>query len=98
MGTFGEWIANYTSFAGRFATASLWDDYLTFHYTGKPFDPGSADLSVVTPAQAALTDFAAGGQESAPAEGADDRGPRRGRTDHRARQRLRERDRPSTRP
>ena len=58
VGTFGEWVATYTSFAGRFATASLWDDYLTFHYTGKPFDPGGADLSAVTPAQAALTDFA----------------------------------------
>jgi hypothetical protein len=75
VGTFGEWIASYTSFAGRFATASLWDDYLTFHYTGKPFDPGSADLSAVTPAQAALTDFAQAAKSSAPAEGATIAGP-----------------------
>ncbi len=75
VGTFGAWDASYTSFAGRFATASLWDDYLTFHYTGKPFDPGSADLSVVTPAQAALTDFAQAAKRSAPAENATIAGP-----------------------
>jgi hypothetical protein len=68
VGTFGEWTLNYPSSIGRFATASLWDDYLTFHYTGATFDPAAADLSVVTPAQAAQTDFAQAVADSAPAE------------------------------
>ena len=56
----------YTSFAGRFAAASLWDNFLTYHYTGEPFDPASADLSVVTPAKSAERDFAQAAAESAP--------------------------------
>ncbi len=33
---------SYTAVARRFAEASLWDDYLAFHYTGRPIegDPG----------------------------------------------------------
>jgi len=68
-GTFGDSPAygiQYTSFIGRFATASLWDDYLTFHYTGETFDPAAADLTVLTPAQSAQTDFTQAAQESAP--------------------------------
>ncbi len=68
-GTFGNDPAygiQYSSFIGRFATASLWDDFLTYHYTGKTFDPASADLSVVTPAKSAERDFAAAVAESAP--------------------------------
>jgi len=59
----------YSSFVGRFAAASLWDDFLTYHYTGAAFDPASADLSVVTPAQAAQTDFTEAVAEAAPEEG-----------------------------
>jgi hypothetical protein len=68
-GTFGDSPAygiQYTSFIGRFATASLWDDYLTYHYTGETFDPASADLSVVTPAQSSQSDFTQAVEESAP--------------------------------
>jgi hypothetical protein len=68
-GTFGDSPAygiQYSSFIGRFATASLWDDFLTFHYTGETFDPASADLSVVTPAKSAERDFAEAVEESAP--------------------------------
>ncbi|MBI5952878.1 MAG: hypothetical protein HY865_14570 [Chloroflexi bacterium] len=68
-GTFGDDPAygiQYSSFIGRFATASLWDDFLTFHYTGETFDPASADLSVVTPAKSAERDFTAAVTESAP--------------------------------
>ena len=43
VGTFGAWATPTPPFVGRFATASLWDDYLTFHYTGKAFDPGIAE-------------------------------------------------------
>jgi hypothetical protein len=68
-GTFGDYPdygIQYSSFIGRFATASLWDDFLTYHYTGEAFDPASADLSAVTPAKSAERDFAAAVEESAP--------------------------------
>ncbi len=68
-GTFGSSPAygiQYSAFVGRFATASLWDDFLTFHYTGKTFDPTLADLSVLTPAQSTQTDFTQAIEESAP--------------------------------
>ncbi|MEM7032056.1 MAG: clostripain-related cysteine peptidase [Chloroflexota bacterium] len=37
---------SYTAVARRFANVSLWDDFLTFHYTGRPFQAASADISV----------------------------------------------------
>jgi hypothetical protein len=33
---------SYTVIAQRFSEVSLWDDYLTFHYTGQRFDAGAA--------------------------------------------------------
>lgn len=72
-GTFGDSPAygiQYTSFIGRFATASVWDDFLTYHYTGETFDPASADLSAVTPAQSSQSDFTQAVAESAPQENA----------------------------
>jgi hypothetical protein len=75
VGTYAGDVINYPSSVGRFATASLWDDFLTFHYTGQPFDPSSADLSVVTPALAALNDFTKAAGQSTPAEGAQVVGP-----------------------
>ncbi len=68
-GTFGSSPAygiQYSAFVGRFASASLWDDFLTFHYTGKTFDPTLADLSVLTPAQSTQTDFTQAIEESSP--------------------------------
>jgi hypothetical protein len=56
----------YSAYVGRFATASVWDDFLTFHYTGETFDPGQADLSVLTPAQSAQSNFSQAAVESAP--------------------------------
>jgi len=38
---FGSAVAgpqSYTPIAGRFASESLWDDFLTFHYTGRTFE------------------------------------------------------------
>ena len=47
--TFGKDAAPaYLAEAKRFATASLWDDYLTFHYTKKPI-VSSPDLNVLSP-------------------------------------------------
>jgi len=37
---------SYTTVAHRFATESLWDDFLTYHYTGRTFDLASAEVSV----------------------------------------------------
>ncbi|MBN1320967.1 MAG: DUF4339 domain-containing protein [Thermoleophilia bacterium] len=74
-GTFGEWEIGYTSSVGRFATASLWDDYLTFHYTGEAFDPAAADPTALTPAGAGQTHFTEAIEESAPSEDAEIVGP-----------------------
>jgi hypothetical protein len=62
----------YTQVAGRFAAASLWDDFLAYHYTGKDVDAAAADTSVLrAEANAAGDDFAAAIAASAPEEGAE---------------------------
>lgn len=40
---------SYTGYASRFAGASLWDDFLRFHYTNIDLDPESADLALLDP-------------------------------------------------
>ena len=40
---------SYTAVARRFADASLWDDFLAFHYTGRPFEPTTAAIAVPEP-------------------------------------------------
>ena len=37
---------SYTAVARRFADASLWDDYLAYHYTGQPFERVTGVLAV----------------------------------------------------
>jgi hypothetical protein len=37
---------SYTTIANRFASDSLWDDYLVYHYTGRPFEPTSGEIAV----------------------------------------------------
>ena len=37
---------SYTTVANRFATNSLWDDFLTYHYTGRQFDSTAGAISV----------------------------------------------------
>ena len=59
-----EWLS-YVKSAGRFSAASLWDDFLTFHYTGKKIDPKAFDLTVVK-AEADVEDFSEIAQASAP--------------------------------
>jgi hypothetical protein len=38
---------SYTGYVSRFAGASLWDDFLVFHYTNRDFDPDLADVSLL---------------------------------------------------
>ena len=37
---------SYVPVARRFADVSLWDDYLMFHYTGRPFQDNAGSLSI----------------------------------------------------
>ena len=37
---------SYTAIANRFASESLWDDFLSFHYTGQTFEPAQGTLAV----------------------------------------------------
>lgn len=43
---------HYTLTASRFALASLWDDFLLYHYTGQSFSAAVADAGVLNPRQA----------------------------------------------
>lgn len=63
--------ARYTVYAGRFATASLWDDYLAYYYANKQLDPTAADLTVLDPIKSDQTNFQAAAEGSAPAPGAE---------------------------
>lgn len=70
MTTDEEWVS-YTSTADRFAAASLWDDFLVFHYMGKEMNADAADLSVLTPVSGTSTqDFTDAIAASAPETGA----------------------------
>jgi hypothetical protein len=70
MTTDEEWIS-YTTTADRFAAASLWDDYLVFHYMGKELNADAADLSVLAPVSGTSTqDFTDAIAASAPEAGA----------------------------
>jgi len=40
---------SYATVARRFADTSLWDDYLAFHYTGRPFERTAAELAIPEP-------------------------------------------------
>lgn len=40
---------SYTILANRFATDSTWDDFLTFHYTGKKFDAAAQQATLPEP-------------------------------------------------
>ena len=72
---------SYTAYASRFAGASLWDDFLVFHYTNQDIDPDAVEpalLDVETAAEADLEEYAAPlladdaeGTEELPAPGVD---------------------------
>ena len=61
VGTFGEWMVNYPSSIGRFATASLWDDYPDLPLHGRALEAGNADMAVLTPAGVHADRFLGGG-------------------------------------
>lgn len=64
-------LQSYTGVANRFAQQSLWDDYLAFHYTGRPFN--AADTRAVVPdAAAAIRAPGAGNITVAPIEKSSD--------------------------
>jgi len=53
---------SYTAYASRFAGASLWDDFLVFHYTNQDIDPDAVEPALLDPemaAEADLDDYAA---------------------------------------
>jgi hypothetical protein len=37
---------SYTTVAHRFASESLWDDFLAYHYTGRPFEPAAGEIAI----------------------------------------------------
>jgi hypothetical protein len=39
---------SYTAVARRFAGESLWDDFLAFHYTGRPFEASQNEIAIPT--------------------------------------------------
>jgi hypothetical protein len=45
---------SYTAIARRFADASLWDDFLAYHYTGRPFEPSTGTF-VIPERESAVT-------------------------------------------
>jgi len=51
---------SYTGIAARYASESLWDDFLAFHYTGETFDAQRGGVAV-PPADVALRSPVAGG-------------------------------------
>lgn len=51
-----DMVLHYPSISGRFVTASLWDDFLVYHYTKEPIDPEVADPSVIQ-ARSSANDF-----------------------------------------
>jgi hypothetical protein len=76
--TAGDMQIAYTDYANRFAAASLWDDYLTFHYTGDPFTEGDADLDMLGDPQAAMAALSASANSSQLASDATVVSPARG--------------------
>jgi hypothetical protein len=60
---------SYTGYASRFAGASLWDDFLVFHYTNQDVDPDAVEPELLDAENAAefdLADYAAPLLETAP--------------------------------
>ncbi|MFZ4851172.1 MAG: clostripain-related cysteine peptidase [Caldilinea sp.] len=60
---------SYTGYASRFAGASLWDDFLVFHYTNQDVDPDAVEPELLDAENAAefdLADYAVPMLETAP--------------------------------
>jgi hypothetical protein len=70
MTTDEDWVS-YTTVADRFAAASLWDDFLVFHYMGKDINTDAVDLSVLDAVSGSSNqDFSGAILASAPEAGA----------------------------
>jgi hypothetical protein len=48
---------SYTDYVSRFAGASLWDDFLVFHYTNRDFDPDLALPALLSPEDGQYADI-----------------------------------------
>ena len=48
---------SYTDYVSRFAGASLWDEFLVFHYTNRDFDPDLAFPELLTPEDGQTADI-----------------------------------------
>ncbi len=68
----------YSEYVGRFAKASLWDDFLTYHYTDQSFKAADADVSVLNSASSSQSNFSQAVADAAPAVGADIAAPGEG--------------------
>lgn len=53
-----ESAISYTDYVSRFAGASLWDDFLVFHYTNLDIDPDTALTDLLTPEEGQAADIA----------------------------------------
>jgi hypothetical protein len=62
---------SYTAIANRFADVSLWDDFLAYHYAGRPFERTTTELVVPEPG-AAISGPGTGRIEIAPITLSDD--------------------------
>lgn len=60
----------YSEYVGRFAKASLWDDFLTYHYTDQSFKAADADISVLNSSASSQSDFSQAVAEAAPSASA----------------------------
>jgi hypothetical protein len=49
-------VLHYPRISGRFSAASLWDDFLAYHYASNPIDPTAVDASAIAP-QSTTSDF-----------------------------------------
>jgi hypothetical protein len=56
---------SYTVIADRFASETLWDDFLAFHYTGKTFDAASGTVAIPSAGTVSRSPAAGGIQVSA---------------------------------
>lgn len=75
-----DMMLHYPTVSGRFVTASLWDDFLTYHYAKEPIDADAADPSVIQ-AQSSASDFSRAIQASMLPKDAEVAGPGAGSVD-----------------
>ena len=55
---------SYTAIADRFASESLWDEFLAYHYTGRVFDAGATGAAAPSAAEAVSAPVTSGLESS----------------------------------